>query len=342
MRNNISIIELEPNHFDYCISLFNYVKKNNADSNIKIYITQQGYENIKSEISKINSELKLDQIYTYKSKNSLVIFFELLLHAKGHIYWNTPFYSKDMYLQALFIVLRRNLSLTVHNLNSNFQDINLGFFKDKLKRFINCKVDKFIVLNSTLKENLLQRVDKPVHVVKFKEKLKDVFNNKSGSSLSIVIPGTVNDKRRNYVDLIEMLKKIIDIHNNVSFVFLGKVVSNNIIEILNLLPIEYKEKFTWFDYYISQNHYYEYIVKSDFILAPINRQITQYGLVEEYYGETKASGAEFDAYKYGKKLFIPEFYQIKDIDIDVVYYSDENIDLYNKILSNIEDIKRDL
>jgi len=62
------------------------------------------------------------------------------------------------------------------------------------------------------------------------------------------------------------------------------------------------------------------MIISDYVLPVLLREYKINCNQVEKYGISKASGSEFDAYKYNKKLIIPNFYKIENPSIIVKYY----------------------
>ena len=138
----------------------------------------------------------------------------------------------------------------------------------------------------------------PIFYTKFSEKPKN-------ETYTIVIPGAVSQKRRDYE---RVLKSIKIFHFPFEIIFLGKA-SGKELEMLqdfekskpdNISIKYFKEK-------VPQDVFDDYMQKADVLWCPIQQE-TEFFSQKEIYGVTKMSGNIGDAVKFGKSAIFPENY----------------------------------
>ena len=174
----------------------------------------------------------------------------------------------------------------------------------------------------------------PIFYTKFLEKPKN-------ETYTIVIPGAVSQKRRDYKKTIKELKKLElnfnegefrracpEISGNETFVenneqrkgsfvgttqkiqviFLGKAQGKEL-EILQNFEQNKPENISikYFTEKVPQDIFDHYMQKADILWCPIQQE-TEFFCQKEIYGVTKMSGNIGDAIKYGKSAIFPENY----------------------------------
>ncbi|MGZ5212004.1 MAG: hypothetical protein ACXWB6_07025, partial [Kaistella sp.] len=127
------------------------------------------------------------------------------------------------------------------------------------------------------------------------------------SILTIVIPGAVSQKRRDYLHVFNCLKNF---KNKIQYhlVFLGKASGG---ELLWLKDFENKKpqniSLQYFTGKVPQPIFDEWMQKADILWCPIQHE-TEFFSNKECYGTTKMSGNVGDAIKFGKLAIFPENY----------------------------------
>lgn len=245
-----------------------------------------------------------------------------------------------------------NTSIICHNLNfvkvSNF-DLLSSIFKEDFQFRLKLLLKEGLLRKSKVYQkakNLLvldrgfdsAQPDKytflPIFYTKFLEKPKN-------ETYTIVIPGAVSQKRRDYKKTIKELKKLElnfnegefrracpEISGNETFVenneqrkgssvgttqkiqviFLGKAQGKEL-EILQNFEQNKPENISikYFTEKVPQDIFDHYMQKADILWCPIQQE-TEFFSQKEIYGFTKMSGNIGDAIKYGKSAIFPENY----------------------------------
>ena len=232
-----------------------------------------------------------------------------------------------------------NTSIICHNLNfvkaSNFDLLSSIFKEDFQFRFklllkegllrksnVYKKAKNLLVLDQTLKCNVIlneaqhnqiksetlnedyERSSEesftflPIFYTKFSEKPKN-------ETYTIVIPGAVSQKRRDYE---RVLKSIKIFHFPFEIIFLGKA-SGKELEMLQDFEKSKSDNISikYFTEKVPQNVFDDYMKKADILWCPIQQE-TQFLSQKELYGITKMSGNIGDAVKFGKLAIFPENY----------------------------------
>ena len=211
-----------------------------------------------------------------------------------------------------------NTSIICHNLNfvkvSNFDLLSFIFKEDVQYR-----------LKLLLKEGLLRKskvYQKAKNLLVLDENLANNnyknlplffslnYEKPRKSIITIVIPGAVSQKRRNYEKVLKQLEKFTK-NSHYQIIFLGKAQGKE----LEMLQDFEKSKpknisMKYFTEKVSQNEFDSLMQKADVLWCPIQPE-TEFFNQKEIYGITKMSGNIGDAIKFGKLAIFPKNYPSK-------------------------------
>ena len=238
-----------------------------------------------------------------------------------------------------------NTSIISHNLNfvkaSNF-NLLISIFKEDFKYRLKLLLKEGLLRKSNvykkaknllvLDENLTKEnySNLPLFYTKF-------FEKPDNETFTIVIPGAVSQKRRDYDKVIKELKNLelnfdnyefrrnetfvennlqekgssVGTTQNLEIIFLGKAQGNEL-EMLQNFEQNKPENISikYFTEKVPQNVFDDYMQKADILWCPIQQE-TEFFSQKEIYGFTKMSGNIGDAIKYGKLTIFPENYPSK-------------------------------
>lgn len=253
--------------------------------------------------------------------------YDLIIIGTVHRYFNT--------FQA--IVEKYNVAVIAHNLNF-LQTSRLDLIKSIFKE------DSIYRLKLWWKEGLLYS-SKPYQKAKnilvldqelSSEKFKflpifytENFAKPENKVFTIVIPGGVSQKRRDYKRIFSNISKWENDFkkgnkskiNLIEFVFLGKAKNEELKDIIDLeLSLEYIN-ITYFSERVSQADFESWMQKADILWCPIQQE-TEFFSQREIYGKTKMTGNLGDAIKFGKLAVFPENYSSK---LEFIIPEQENI-----------------
>ena len=193
-------------------------------------------------------------------------------------------------------------------------DTNLSSFI--ANRCILPKFDAINVLYSPIKDYILKETDyhKKIFTLPFNffDKTMKV-DIKEKNKIHFVIPGQIEEHRREYMVLLDAFEKLFNNFNEkIDLCLLGYPVGNYGKQILKKCG-KMKRKgyniFT-FDTFIPEEKYNEIILNSDLIISPIRIKTRGMGEIQEIYGITKASAVVFEAIQYAKPLVVPSKFNI--------------------------------
>lgn len=146
---------------------------------------------------------------------------------------------------------------------------------------------------------------------------KNIVNN----PLSVVIPGTVSQKRRDYQYVLQTLEKA---NFSLNITFLGKASGKELKWLQDFEQKNTLHKINYFTEKIPQNDFDKIMKTANLLWCPIQYE-TEFLGIKEIYGTTKVSGNIGDAIKYGKPAIFPEHYlkQYPFIISDNILFSKE-------------------
>ncbi|MBW8359603.1 MAG: hypothetical protein K0M63_07375 [Weeksellaceae bacterium] len=277
------------------------------------------------ELMKGSSEFAVDYYFSEKilkqiGKHQTNIFVTessmLLNQLKNENYDLIIIGTVHRYFNVLGIIAREyNTAIIVHNLK--FTGISsFHLFRNILKK------DFAYRLKLMLKESLLSAskvYQKGKNLLVLDENLSskkliflpvffnEFIENMPSAVFTVVIPGAVSQRRRDYVSV---LKKITHFRNNFKIVFLGKATGKE----LKWLTTFEKNKpenisIEYFTEKVPQHIFDEWMQRSNVLWCPVQKK-TEFFSNPEIYGKTKMSGNLGDAIKYGKMAIFPKDYDL--------------------------------
>lgn len=291
---------------------------------------------------KIKSQIKESDESVYVSDSSMILDqlfgqnYDLIIIGTVHRYFNT----------FLAITQKYNTSVIVHNLNfPKISKVNLikNVFKNDLIYRLKLwwkeglfyanktygKAKHHLVLDQELSPDKLEFL--PLFYTKSFDKIKSEI-------LTIVIPGGVSQKRRDYQRLFETIQNSGN-KENISFVFLGKAQGEELKELENLSKvIPGNIRITYFAERVSAEIFDQWMKKADVLWCPIQED-TEFFSNKEIYGKTKMTGNLGDAIKYGKLAVFPKNYSSK---LEFIIPEEENvIEQFLKLKDSTFDFQKD-
>ncbi|KFF12922.1 hypothetical protein IW15_09085 [Chryseobacterium soli] len=133
------------------------------------------------------------------------------------------------------------------------------------------------------------------------------FKETQNENITIVIPGGVSQKRRDYHRIFEIIRNI-QSSGKFSFVFLGKAMDGELKQLKKLSEnLSEGVSITYFTERVSSADFEEWMQKADVLWCPIQPE-TEFFSRKEKYGSTKMTGNLGDAIQYGKFAIFPADY----------------------------------
>lgn len=274
---------------------------------------------------KIKNQIKENDNNVHISDSSMILDqlsgknYDLVIIGTVHRYFNT----------FLAIGQKYNTSVIVHNLNFSTiskSDLIKNIFKNDLiyrlklwwkeglfytkKTYENAKNP--LVLDHELSSDKLKFL--PLFYIKSFEKTETEI-------LTIVIPGGVSQKRRDYQKVFKIIKNV-KTEENFRFVFLGKAKDQELKDLENLSEnLPENIKIIYFSERVSSEVFDDWMRKAGVLWCPIQEE-AEFFSNKEIYGKTKMTGNLGDAIKYGKPAVFPKNYSS---ELEFIIPEDENV-----------------
>ena len=313
MKNNeIILIGLIQNHQ----SMYDYILKLLCDNfNEVSFLTSS---KIKSDINIKNSNLNFiieNEKHIYKAyiKNiKLINSFENLI---------TDEYYGLFYRLRNIKFNNQNKYLIIHNVSKWTSFVTNPFFYFKnffdqyYRKFFLKQFENLITVAPNLLKELKNKTNKNIFLIPFNfSELSRNFNYVKKDYCRIVIPGLVDSRRRNYIQLLKTIKIFYAKYpkSKIIFDFLGKINKQKEPKIfyeINLINEKFNNKILFYTKFIEDKTFENNILKSDFILSNLKPYIYKQGFKEKY-GLTKESGVSYIIYKYSKPGIVPNWQRV--------------------------------
>ena len=243
----------------------------------------------------------------------------------------------------------KNKYLIIHNVSkwTSYVRNPFLFFKNFLdqfyrKLFLN-QFENLITVAPNLFNELKSKTHKKIFLIPFNFSESDNnINYKKKDIIRIVIPGLVDSRRRNYIQLLKTIKIFYEKYPNskIIFDFLGKINKQKEPKIfyeINLINEKFNNKILFYIKFIDDKTFENNIISSDFILSNLKQNIYKQGFKEKY-GITKESGVSYIIYKFAKPGIVPNWQKVfNDFENQLV-----NFDSYSDLIQIFSSIDDDL
>jgi len=240
---------------------------------------------------------------------------------------NAWFYKKPAFdFKRIFRTVDTNLSTIIGRffILPKFNAINVVYYPIK----------DFILKNTDYKKSVFTL---PFYF--FDDNIQ-ISDNEKNSKVLFVIPGQIEEHRRDYDLVLNSFKNIFEkFDKEIVLYLLGYPVGmygKNIMKKCRKLENKgYNIKY--FDSYVPEKLYDEIMKSVDFIILPIRIKSGSFGVIPEFYGTTKGSAPVFEGIQYGKPMVVPEdFNMYKELKSSTFHYTDSK-DLEKIIVEIIQD-----
>ena len=317
----IAYIEIDT-HAEIAQAFMN-IMKDSSDFNVDYYfskkikdlVEENGETVFLSDSSMIMEQLKLKK-------------YDLIIVGTVHRYFNT-FHA---------LVQKYNAAVIVHNINFStaskgalMKSIFKGDVIYRLKLW--WKEGLFYTAKAYRNAKSLLVLDQEISsdIYKFLPLFySENFEKQENEALTIVIPGGVSQKRRNYDYVFKTIQNL-KAGEKCEFIFLGKAEGNELKQLEKLAKkLPENVSIQYFSGRVSNHDFEKWMQKADVLWCPI-QQKTEFFSREETYGLTKMTGNLGDAIKYGKTAVFPKDYPSK---LEFIIPEAENILEQFKALKN--------
>ncbi len=236
------------------------------------------------------------------------------------IYFNTIANNYPSYVTAMMMMKARKI-VTIHDINAHFRPLLSVNFRRQIRQWgrwlLVHTAKEFNVVGQPMLEQLSRRLshEKKVYCVPgavFEMEQRDsrLF---SPEQIKIVIPGSVDSRRRNYDEVFLLLKQANELSVPLVIYLLGGISMEFGKDILARC-LEYSRNLSNLIFYpvniVDQPEFDKVMIASDFVWIPSRIRTNLTDGIEEIYGETVSSGSIFEVIKHAKPFIVPASLQI--------------------------------
>ncbi len=227
------------------------------------------------------------------------------------LYLNTISDNFIFYAEMISLLKGLRIIMTLHSINNYFEH-KLKFSLRRLVRILGKKkliraVKEFNVVALTMVDYLKEKLPSSgkVHCVP-----GAVYENRSSPGRNkisrLVVPGLVDERRRNYEDVIQLVEKLEKVGMEVSITLLGGVhpeFGKPIIE--KIKKSGWRNRLKYYQAEVDQPEFDKVMDEADIVFVPSAIQISIQDDIEEVYGLSMSSGNMFDIIKHAKPFIAP-------------------------------------
>ncbi|MBC7949848.1 MAG: glycosyltransferase [Chitinophagaceae bacterium] len=230
------------------------------------------------------------------------------------VYLNTI--SNNHFLYALVLAHVRNtrILLTVHDINCLFESRLEYKFREavvhKGKRWLLKQVNEFNVVSDTMVQELGKKVgSRPIHNVPGAVFEGDYVPQKLTGALRLVVPGSLDRKRRDYEQVFELAELAGKVSLALEIVLLGGArdeYGTSVRDRASKFHSPTTRIITYPSAVVDQHEFDDQLKNAHFVLIPSVIHTTICGNIPEIYGVTKSSGNIYDVIKHARPFIVPE------------------------------------
>jgi hypothetical protein len=316
---NIAIIE--KGHFEVLYTLLKLFDKDGT--RITIFIDDSSYKQMEFFLQKEMKKYQWIRQGNQPNRSFINSIFEHLKKTDYQlIYINTIADNFIKYAILLKKIYEKKVILTLHEIKGFFhypKSLNMRHIIRSIgkKRLITI-APAFNVLSETLVPLLRQELknEKTIFIIPgalFEQENFIAQEYLEGETVRIVIPGSIDTRRRNYDLVFEFLEKAKSANLNVRITLLGSF-RKNYSEPIHKKCIHYPRLNNNLHFYetdiISQKEFDREMKEAHFIWMPLNQHAAVTDGVKEEYGISISTGNTGDVIRYAKPFFAPSYLPI--------------------------------
>jgi hypothetical protein len=231
------------------------------------------------------------------------------------------------FLFLLFIKKPKNIVLTVHNVNSFFdprkQKGLRSFIRERIK-LLAIKKCSFNVYGAAMKAHMSGLVPQAkISTLPYQIYLPSQVSDGNGSKkFNVVIPGSVDLRRRDYVTVLQTIKTLSYL-KHIRFVLLGAPSGEGADEMMNEFE-KFPETVICFRKFVDDREYEKHMLDANLILGPLYKFFDTNEATEEY-GISKETGITFAIIRYALPgIFSSQVKVMDEIRSGVMFYDDSS------------------
>lgn len=308
---NIGIFETE--HFE---GAYPVIKLFDTDENKLILFTDSETHKRFRDLFKSHTNNYQWVIQDLKN-NRFSFFHRIYTSAKRHkldiLYLNTISNNHLLYGLLVKLLPAMRVIVTIHDINCLFESKLTPGIRESIqhigKRVLLNSVKEFNVVSDTMIPYLKKKDDTiKIHNVPGAVFEHRINRNTINKSVHLVVPGSIDQKRRDYEQVFSLLNEAERMELSVDITLLGgphKEYGDAIISRAKLFNGKNTRVFYYSQKTVDQDEFDEKLDSSHFIFIPSVVHTTICNNIPEIYGITKSSGNIFDVIKHAKPFIVP-------------------------------------
>jgi len=235
----------------------------------------------------------------------------------------------------------------IFNIKHPMRTIDTNLSSALIHKFIFPKFDAINVIYHPLKDHIRANTDYEKEIFTLPtsifENVKTTEGQKDDGKLRIVIPGLIQEHRKDYRAVFPAFENLFENHKEKIKLYVpGLPVARFGKKVYNKFK-DMKQKgydVAIFDHFVPDDTFDSILTQSDIILAPIRIKTRADGDIEELYGKTVGSGVIFNAIQYAKPIVVPaEFNMLPELESSTLRYSD-SMELKDAIIELMSSSKK--
>jgi glycosyltransferase involved in cell wall biosynthesis len=325
-------------------------------SNVTVFTTKEIFSRLKTYLDNIE-----EYSFVIKKENESINHFlkhvEKICNEKIDLLFINTIQTSCMDLPHYFrFKPKTKMILTVHTTN-HWLKAKYAFNPKNILRSIDATISLFFIRKIVLPKfnainviypptkNYIQKntnYKKPVFTIPFNffDENKKITHNKKDDVLHVVVPGKIEEYRRDYDTTLDVFEKLYEKYSGKIILYLlGKPMGRYGERIIQRCK-KLKQKGYNISFpagFVSDEDYKNTLIQSDVIFSPLKvKKIADAGM-DETYGTSEGSAIPFEGIQNSKPLILPkEFKMIKELESSTIQY-DSAEDLENKLSELIND-----
>ncbi|MBD0295745.1 MAG: hypothetical protein ICV84_11200 [Flavisolibacter sp.] len=263
------------------------------------------------KIKNANNLLYLEQLYRYCRNENIHL---LLL--------STVAYHHILFAMLCRFLPETTVVLTLHDINSFFKPkFSLSgrtFIRYMGKKMLARSVSAYSTLLSSTKRYIEEKFKPPQPVYVIPGSIyegKNSFKTEDIETPKIVVPGSIDIRRKNYEAVFELLNFIHALQKKWELILLGAadpVFGRDVLQKFKTVKKDFPGLIFYESRFIEAKEYERQLEAADFIFIPLQQYTIIEDNIPEEYGVTKSTGSFFDAVRHAKPVIVPDYINVPE------------------------------
>ena len=322
-------------HLECVIPLAELLKE--SPYSVTFFVHKKMQEDIENSLSRDNYAMYNWVYMEDQSISSLYKSFNHHINLQQYdLLWLNTNDSRHIVFALLKLAHKKmKLLINVHEINNFFRphvSLNIRHLvRSVSKKILSRYADAYILNADKMKENIeIHKLTlKPCYVVTPVYYKAEDNKLPPGNKFTVVIPGSVDERRRNYRSALRAWKMFIEEKDpaiNATLILAGPLTRHGeVIAATCANDAGLQDTVRLFDDEIPEQIFQRILADAAVLLSPQNIKTSTSDNIEEEYGVTKTSGNTCDAIRHAKPYIIPRRLAIPgDIETSAIRYSEDS------------------